>query len=278
MNKLGRPNTPNATYQVPRSSAFWFWRRRFLKGFYHIWAWRPSWSCDQDHLNKLSFPRPKESPYEIWVQLAQWFQRRRCLKMLTDGRTDGRRSDWCTISSPMSLRLRWAKKHEYLSLCFWGKNEKIWQRKNIPFYSISCCIWIGNHIPFKVITIFTLNTVNVLKFQPLVTCQYSLDKQGRPRSDWFWRSLIRVFPVCYSDKYFVNSSPENQHFMLDQKEKSVWNFRTFELRHGISNNVVCATSKASDQPAQTRSQIRTFASRCNILWVFSYWLDIIWSF
>ena len=24
--------------------------------FYHIWAWRPSWSCDQDHLNKLSFP------------------------------------------------------------------------------------------------------------------------------------------------------------------------------------------------------------------------------
>ena len=21
-----------------------FWRRRFLKGFYHIWTWRPSWS------------------------------------------------------------------------------------------------------------------------------------------------------------------------------------------------------------------------------------------
>ena len=87
LNKLGRPHIPDASYQVPRSSAFWFWRRRFLKGFYHIWAWRPSWSCDQDHLNKLSFPHPKESPYEIWVQLAQWFQRRRCLKMLTDGRT-----------------------------------------------------------------------------------------------------------------------------------------------------------------------------------------------
>ena len=25
-------------------------RRRFLKGFYHIWAWRPSWSCDQHHV------------------------------------------------------------------------------------------------------------------------------------------------------------------------------------------------------------------------------------
>ena len=25
----------------------------FLKDFYHIWAWWPSWSCDQDHLNKI---------------------------------------------------------------------------------------------------------------------------------------------------------------------------------------------------------------------------------
>ena len=35
--------------------------------------------------------------------------------------------------------------------------------------------------------------------------------------------------------------------------------------HEISNNVVCATCKASDQPAHTRSLIRTFASRLNIL-------------
>ena len=39
----------------------------------------------------------------------------------------------------------------------------------------------------------------------------------------------------------------------------------FEPRHEISNNVVCATSKASDQPAHTRSLIRTFASRLSIL-------------
>ena len=32
----GRPHIPNSTYQVPRSSAFWFWRRRLLKGFYRI--------------------------------------------------------------------------------------------------------------------------------------------------------------------------------------------------------------------------------------------------
>ena len=39
----------------------------------------------------------------------------------------------------------------------------------------------------------------------------------------------------------------------------------FEPRHDISNNVVCATSEASDQPAQTRSLIRAFAGRLNIL-------------
>ena len=35
--------------------------------------------------------------------------------------------------------------------------------------------------------------------------------------------------------------------------------------HEISNNVVCATSKASDQPAHTRSLIRPFASCLSIL-------------
>ena len=39
----------------------------------------------------------------------------------------------------------------------------------------------------------------------------------------------------------------------------------FEPRHEISNNVVYANSKASDQPAHTRSLIRALASRLNIL-------------
>ena len=34
-------------------------------GFYHIWAWWPSWSCDQNHLSKLLFPHPKEALCEI---------------------------------------------------------------------------------------------------------------------------------------------------------------------------------------------------------------------
>ena len=46
----------------------------------------------------------------------------------------------------------------------------------------------------------------------------------------------------------------------------------------ISNNVVCATSKASDQSAHMRSLIRAFASRLNIIWVLSHRPNTIWSF
>ena len=30
-----------------------------FKGFYHIWAWWPSLSCDLDHLYNLSFSFPR---------------------------------------------------------------------------------------------------------------------------------------------------------------------------------------------------------------------------
>ena len=52
----------------------------------------------------------------------------------------------------------------------------------------------------------------------------------------------------------------------------------FEPVHVISNNVVSATCRASDQPAHTRSLIRAFASRLCTLWLLSYWLNTIWSF
>ena len=48
-------------------------------------------------------------------------------------------------------------------------------------------------------------------------------------------------------------------------DKCVTLKKTFEPVHDISNNVVCATSKASDQPVHTRSLIRAFASRLSIL-------------
>ena len=49
----------------------------------------------------------------------------------------------------------------------------------------------------------------------------------------------------------------------------------YEPVHEISNNVVCANSKASDQPVHTRSLIRAFASRLSILRLLSYSLNTI---
>ena len=86
--------------------------------------------------------------------------------------------------------------------------------------------------------------------------------------------------------------PENQllsiayfdkHIFRVRKRKVSWRRyffapKTYAPRHEISNNVVCATNKASDQPAHTRSLIRAFARRFNILWLLSYWLNIIWDF
>ena len=58
-------------------------------------------------------------------------------------------------------------------------------------------------------------------WQALVGCV--LVKQYRPRSDCFWRlSLIRVFPVCYSEKHFVNSNSDIQHLVANWK-RCVWN-------------------------------------------------------
>ena len=38
-----------------------------FKGFYHIWAWRPSWSCDPNSANKLSLPLSKEHSHQFWL-------------------------------------------------------------------------------------------------------------------------------------------------------------------------------------------------------------------
>ena len=57
--------------------------KKIFKGFYHIWAWRPSWSINRNHFSNLSFPQPKEAPYEIWAKLAQRLQRRSRLKFWT---------------------------------------------------------------------------------------------------------------------------------------------------------------------------------------------------
>ena len=71
---------------------------------------------------------------------------------------------------------------------------------------------------------------------------------------------------------YNTSVPKNQQHHQDEdsstrtvQESLMSSFRDIiEPRHEISNNVVCATSKASDQPAHMRSLIKAFASRLNI--------------
>ena len=63
--------------------------------------------------------------------------------------------------------------------------------------------------------------------------------------------LLYIIPC---NTVIFNQNPQN--FIIS---------KTIEPVHEISNKVVCATSKASDQPAHARSLIRAFASLLSIL-------------
>ena len=58
-----------------------------MKDFYHIWAWRPSWSCDLDHLYKLLFPLPKDAPQKNLALIGQAVSEEKMFEIV-DGRTD----------------------------------------------------------------------------------------------------------------------------------------------------------------------------------------------
>ena len=67
-----------------------------------------------------------------------------------------------------------------------------------------------------------------------------------------------------------NNADQTQLFKIVTSHETYVNFYESEGTknepvHELSNNVVCATSKASDQPAHTRSLIRAFASHFSIL-------------
>ena len=55
-----------------------------------------------------------------------------------------------------------------------------------------------------------------------------------------------------------------------ERQTEIWklykgpSMQTNQLRHEISNNAICATSKGSNQPAHTRSLIRALASRLKL--------------
>ena len=41
----------------------------------------------------------------------------------------------------------------------------------------------------------------------------------RPRHTMQTEIRLLVLPVCYSDKHFVSSSPDNHYFILTEREK-----------------------------------------------------------
>ena len=52
----------HAKFQVLYNSGS---EEEFLKFFTrYIWAWRPSWKCDLDHIYKFSFPLSMDAPLE----------------------------------------------------------------------------------------------------------------------------------------------------------------------------------------------------------------------
>ena len=47
-------------------------KKKIFKRFYHLWSWRPFWSCALDHLNKFQLPLRMEVSHEIWLRMALW--------------------------------------------------------------------------------------------------------------------------------------------------------------------------------------------------------------
>ena len=49
--------------------SFWVKINKFVKVFYHIWVWWPSWSCDPDIKSKLKFPLQSMSHIQFGFDL-----------------------------------------------------------------------------------------------------------------------------------------------------------------------------------------------------------------
>ena len=77
-------------------------------------------------------------------------------------------------------------------------------------------------------------------------------------------------PACnFSIAFTVREKKQNygDAFSKSSSIDIVFQYSTIKIEpvHETSNIVVCATSKASDQPVHTRSLIRAFAGRLSIL-------------
>ena len=68
---------------------------------------------------------------------------------------------------------------------------------------------------------------------------------------------------CHTVSFIINAFEKSANFPCNHA--NVLLASLFEPQHEISNNVVYAISKDSDQPAHTNSLIRAFADRLDTL-------------
>ena len=91
--------------------------------------------------------------------------------------------------------------------------------------------------------------VNFLKFQTLRSCQ---TVQIHIRL-----LLIRFFPVCYSDKHFVNYNHDNQHLNRKRKVFKILEFLLIFNIYLIQANLTLlhGNNKGPDQPVQSYQRL-----------------------
>ena len=153
--------------------------------------------------------------------------------------------------------------------------------RNKTNLTISINHWVSWKTRHYLIKAHTKVSVEKLHCKNSVTLLNSRSaNRTKPKNDMLLLFFIRRYVAL--GLLFCTSASMTEYRMIANTEidgeKYALLTKSNEPLHEISNNVVCATSKASDQPAHTRSMIRTFASRLNILWVLSYWPYRISSF
>ena len=122
---------------------------------------------------------------------------------------------------------------------------------------------------FYFVFVFTISVLSV-SCSLVVTCW--------ERAEFLARLCICHFPIRYFGSGIVlpdilphferHQSSESHNHITSDKYDTCTHFLVSDIiepRHELFNNVECATSKCSDQPAHMRSLVRAFASRLNIL-------------
>ena len=134
-----------------------------MKGFYHIWACRSSWSCYPDAANKLSFPYSRKLHIKFDFDWPSGFgEEDVCGRTTTDRRrrrtTDGHRS----------RRLRCAKNEDRIVFC---KTQRLCIKRTVrqikaPMTTTTTTT-IGSYGSPIIRTKYTLRTKMIQTFLPL---------------------------------------------------------------------------------------------------------------